>query len=303
MNFKVCDVSAAMDQMLEVFMTNGMGLHAAFKEKDVKGCGNLKASIFKDVLRELSPGLTLEDREMVALRFKGPNTKEIDYEGLMTYLYKKTFRTNPKSSPMTNIMDLCPDKNNVEQHLLNVPVATVKAMDKCRTKPGLGNERIVEILTPPPKISGTETPRIERAATVHTPTSPPVDRIQDKETPLFNITPPLPPIQETLDRFSILIKDKRDQIEALMQEHDPSLAGVIPRCVFSQVLHSFTEIKLSRSERKIIYNSFSRSGCIAYGEFLNHFTPRASQATNIMPAAEVDRNSPKRSGRMAVDPR
>ncbi len=278
--FKVHDSSAEMVHMLDAVLVHGMGMHAAFKEKDVSRSGNLNAILFKDALREASPGLALEDRDMVALKFQDPHTNEIDFEGVLKYFYKKASKISLKSPSTTSTMSLGPNKNNREQHLSKMSTATDKGTDECSSRPTLNNERTV-VLTPPPpsELSATTAPRIEEAPTLLTPL-PTGDTVQDKPLP-FKFIPPLPPVEEVLDRLSIFMKNKWEHVEALMKEQDPYLAGVISTREFSEVLHSFTEIKLSRSERKILYDSFSQCGCVAYGEFLKRFTAQqSSQATS-----------------------
>ncbi len=266
--------------MLEAVLSNGMGMLVAFKEKDVSRSGNLNASIFKDVLRELSPGLSFEDNDMMALKFQDPNTKEIQYEGVLKYFYKKAFQTSPTSSLMTTTTDLCHNNKTNGDNLSSKSstAATVKEVDEYSSQLKLNDEKTA-FLKPLPM----------------------VDTVQDNKSSPPKLTPPSPPIQEVLGRLSVFIMNRRAHVEELMQERDSSLSGVIPTRAFSEVLHSFTEIKLSRSERKILYDSFSQSGYVAYKEFLNLFTPptrSSSQPTTsipTIPTSEMASNSTKGS--------
>ncbi len=215
---------------------------------------------------------------MVALKFQDPNTKDIQYEGVLKYFYKKASQTNPTSSLMTTTTNLCQNDKNNRDHLSSKSstAATVKEMDEYSSQLKLNDEKTA-VLEPPPM----------------------VDTVQDnKSSPSKLIPPPSPSVQEVLGRLSVFMTNRSVHVEALMQERDPSLSGVISTRAFSEILHSFTGIMLSRSERKILYDSFSQSGCVAYKEFLNFFTlptRASSQPTTSMPASEMASKSAKGS--------
>ncbi len=137
------------------------------------------------------------------------------------------------------------------------------------------------------ELSAMTVPRIEEATTTLLTPPPAGDEVQDKSLP-FKLIPPLPSVEEVLDRLSNFMKSRGKHVEALMKEQDPSLEGVIPTQAFSKVLHSFDEIKLSRSERKILCDSFSGCGRVAYGEFLKRFTVLQSLQTSSMSTVEIE---------------
>ncbi len=260
--------------MLEAVLTNGIGMLAAFKEKDVSQSGNLSSSTFKDVLRKISPGVSSQEVHMVASKFEDPNTKEIQYEGVLKYFYKKASEMSLTFSLTTPAMEVCQKtttSNNRYHHASlksSTSTATVKDMVEYSSQLKLKDE----------KTGLLESPLM-------------ADRAEENELPPFKLKQPSSPVQEVLGRLSVFIMSRRAHVEALMQEKDPSLSGVIPTREFSEVLHTFTEIKLSRSERKVLYDSFSQSGCIAYTEFLNLLiippAESCSQPNTSMPAGEM----------------